>query len=318
MPTAYSKELPVFRMSCPPLPVIHFRKACASFGCLLEASTPPPEIADEGARILVPEIVQRDIVAVLAGLGLIAEVVVVVDHGALDLAGIDGLHRVLLPGRRVAFSFMALSQAAVAASPLSSSRRRRWPGNRRPTARRPSGPSSSDRRDRAATSAACRPSAWSCCRRRRCVRAAMPIQRPLAGRKFSGTCASVSASTGANRPAVVDQRHGRRVLGQEHVGRRGGAFLRRSGCANSHVAAVAEGHLDAGVLGEAVRPRLGQALVLGVVDDDAVGRLGESGAGGTERRRGDSGQPEKRERRYHHVGPNRGVRRAATLAALWV
>ena len=71
------------RMSWPPLPVIHFRKACASVWCLLEASTPPPEIADEGARILVLEVVQRDVLAVLAGLGLIAEVVVVIDHARL-------------------------------------------------------------------------------------------------------------------------------------------------------------------------------------------------------------------------------------------
>ena len=38
------------------------------------------------------EIVQRDVLAVLAGLRLIAEVVIVVDHGAFDLAGIDRLH----------------------------------------------------------------------------------------------------------------------------------------------------------------------------------------------------------------------------------
>ena len=36
------------------------------------------------------------------------------------------------------------------------------------------------------------------------------------------------------------------------------------------VAAVADGDLDAGFAREAVRPRLGQALMLGVVDDDAV------------------------------------------------
>src|SRR5262249_39011208 len=42
-PTAYSYALPVRRMSWPPLPVIHFRNACACDACLLDANTPPPD-----------------------------------------------------------------------------------------------------------------------------------------------------------------------------------------------------------------------------------------------------------------------------------
>src|SRR5690606_9660155 len=49
--------------------------------------------ADERARILVAEVVQRDVVAVLAGLRLIAEVVVVIDDRASDFTDIDALHR---------------------------------------------------------------------------------------------------------------------------------------------------------------------------------------------------------------------------------
>lgn len=43
-PTAYSKALLVRSASCPCLPVIHLIKACACALCLLEASTPPPEM----------------------------------------------------------------------------------------------------------------------------------------------------------------------------------------------------------------------------------------------------------------------------------
>ena len=69
---------------------------------------------------------------------------------------------------------------------------------------------------------------------------------------------------------IVDQRHGRRVLGQEHVGRRSRAFLHDL-VAEFGVAALAQRDLDAGFLGEAVGPFLGQALVLRVVDDNAFG-----------------------------------------------
>ena len=71
------------RMSWPPLPVIHFRKACACSGCLLEASTPPPEMLTKAPGSWLLEIVQRDVLAVLAGLRLVAEIVIVIDHARL-------------------------------------------------------------------------------------------------------------------------------------------------------------------------------------------------------------------------------------------
>ncbi len=47
--------------------------------------------AHKRARVLVLEIVQLGVLAVFAGLGLVDEAVVVVDHAAVDLAGVDGL-----------------------------------------------------------------------------------------------------------------------------------------------------------------------------------------------------------------------------------
>ncbi len=46
----------------------------------------------ECARVLVLEVVRRDVLGVLAGLRLVAVVVVVVDQGGVDLAGVDRLH----------------------------------------------------------------------------------------------------------------------------------------------------------------------------------------------------------------------------------
>ena len=79
-------------MSCPPLPVIHFRKACGLRLVLARGQHAAAGNADEGAGILVAEVVQGGVVAVLAGLRLIAEPVIVVDHSTVDFAGIDGLH----------------------------------------------------------------------------------------------------------------------------------------------------------------------------------------------------------------------------------
>ena len=98
----------------------------------------------------------------------------------------------------------------------------------------------------------------------------MPIQWPLAGRKSSGTCASVSASTGANSPALSTS-----AIAGEFSVRNTSAGEAAPSCddlvAELGVAALAQRDLDAGLLGEGLGPGLGQALVLGVVDDDAVG-----------------------------------------------
>ncbi|MNY29614.1 hypothetical protein D3C86_1636660 [compost metagenome] len=61
--------------------------------------------ADKGTGILVLEVVQGGVLAVFTGLGLVAEAVIVVDHAAVDLAGIDRLeHGTVAPVRgKVAF-----------------------------------------------------------------------------------------------------------------------------------------------------------------------------------------------------------------------
>ncbi|MOA11844.1 hypothetical protein D3C78_1318030 [compost metagenome] len=47
--------------------------------------------ANKSARVFVPEIVQGGVLAVFAGLGLIHQAVIVVNHAAVDLPGIHGL-----------------------------------------------------------------------------------------------------------------------------------------------------------------------------------------------------------------------------------
>ena len=61
--------------------------------------------ADERARILMFEVVQLDVVAVFAGFSAIHERVVVIDHAAIDTAGIDRFHHraVALIGGEVGF-----------------------------------------------------------------------------------------------------------------------------------------------------------------------------------------------------------------------
>ncbi|MNE43316.1 hypothetical protein D3C80_1374860 [compost metagenome] len=88
---------------------------------------------------------------------------------------------------------------------------------------------------------------------------------------------------------IVHQHHRRRVLGEEHIGRRRAALLHDL-VAHLAVAAIAQGDLDARVLAEAFHPGLGQRGVLGVVDDDAVGAGGRVGGGGADKRGGQDGQ----------------------------
>ena len=76
---------------------------------------------------------------------------------------------------------------------------------------------------------------------------------------------------------VFDLRHRRGVFGEEHVGRRGCAFLDDL-VGQFGVRALAHGHLDAGFRREGFDPFLGEAFVLGVVDRDLAG--GGSGRGG--------------------------------------
>ena len=66
---------------------------------------------------------------------------------------------------------------------------------------------------------------------------------------------------------ALHARHGRGVLGEEHVGRRCVALLQELG-RQLGVAAVAQLDLDAGLLRERRRQLFEQLLVLGVVDDD--------------------------------------------------
>ncbi|MNN43763.1 hypothetical protein D3C81_1580170 [compost metagenome] len=83
---------------------------------------------------------------------------------------------------------------------------------------------------------------------------------------------------GCEQTGVIHQHHGRRVFGQEHIGRRGGPFLHDL-VAHLGVIAVAQGDLDPGFLGETLHPGFGQAGMLGVIDHDALGagrRLGEA------------------------------------------
>ena len=93
IPTAYSYECRCLSTSWPFSPTIHFRNL--SLGLMLaRRQHAAARDADERARVLVAEVVQRRIVAVLAGLGLIAEVVVVVDDGAVEFhARVHGLQR---------------------------------------------------------------------------------------------------------------------------------------------------------------------------------------------------------------------------------
>ncbi|MNF92341.1 hypothetical protein D3C84_749820 [compost metagenome] len=86
------------------------------------------------------------------------------------------------------------------------------------------------------------------------------------------------------QPGVVDQHHGRGILGQEHIRRGGRAFLHDL-IAHLGVVTIAHGDLDPGFLGEACNPGFSQALVLGVVDHDAVGVSGVPMAGAQQRGR---------------------------------
>jgi len=68
---------------------------------------------------------------------------------------------------------------------------------------------------------------------------------------------------------IVDQHLRRRILRQEQIGRRRGPLLQQL-VAELGIAAIAQRDLDAGLLGEAVRPGLRQRFVLRVVDDEPV------------------------------------------------
>ena len=177
----------------------------------------------------------------------------------------------MLPEKISALFFMPASHAAVAGSPLSCEHRATmaWKSALRPGAR-PSGPSTRalqihDRlrqlglgqlglvvgEHRGAGG-----DARSTCR--------------SAGRYCAGTCARVAGVDVGEQPGLLDGGHRGRVLGQEDVGGRRGA-LGDELVAELGVAALAVGHLDAGLLGEGVDPLLGQRLVLGVVDQQPVG-----------------------------------------------
>src|SRR5262249_12912160 len=49
--------------------------------------------ANECARVFVTEVVQSSVVAVFSGPGLIAEIIIMVDHRTFDLAAIDSFQR---------------------------------------------------------------------------------------------------------------------------------------------------------------------------------------------------------------------------------
>ena len=91
--TGYSNDVPFSSTSCPALPVTNLRNCCACCFFLLDFSTPPPDRLTNAPGSSILEVVQRRVAAALFGIRLIAEPVVVVDDAAVDLAGVDGLHR---------------------------------------------------------------------------------------------------------------------------------------------------------------------------------------------------------------------------------
>ena len=95
-------------------------------------------------------------------------------------------------------------------------------------------------------------------------RAAIPTQLSVDGLKLAGTCATVAASTGANRPAFstmfIPGEFSVRNTSAGEPDPSADQLVRQFG-----VATVAHLDLDAGRLGERLRPRLGQILVLRVV-----------------------------------------------------
>ena len=95
----------------------------------------------------------------------------------------------------------------------------------------------------------------------------MPVQMPLAGRNSSGTCGERLGVDRREQAGLFDQHHGRRILGEEHVGRRVGALLDDL-VGHQDVGALADRDRDAGLGGEGVGPFLGQRGVLGRVDDE--------------------------------------------------
>ena len=229
---------------------MNFRKRLGGRGVLRGLEHAAAGDGDERARVLVLEVVRRDVLGVLAGLGLVAVVVVVVDQGGVHLAGVDGLH-----GRAVALVGLGVLLHALepflrgglalefAAGP------RRSPGSRRRTATRPSGPSTRAWPGPAWTWAAGPRSAWPCRRRARWSGPRCRSTCPWTGRNSAGTWSSVALSTSANRPAFSTCVMAGRVLGEEDVGRRGGALLHDL-VGHLGVVAVAHGDLDAGLLRE--------------------------------------------------------------------
>ena len=78
----------------------------------------------------------------------------------------------------------------------------------------------------------------------------MPIQWPFARPEILRHLRQRVGVDRREQAGLVDQRHRRRILGQEHVGRRGRALLDDL-VGEIDVAALAERDLDAGLLGEA-------------------------------------------------------------------
>ena len=154
--------------------------------------------------------------------------------------------------------------------------RRRWPGSRRRTVKRPTCPSTPAWPGPAWTWAACLRSAWPC-----------RTPGRWSGRRCRSTCRWRGGTSRAparrclvhvrEQSGVLHLRHCGGVLGQEHVGRGGGAFLDDL-VGQLGVRSLAHGDLDAGLRREGVDPFLGQAFVLGVVDRQAAtDRLGARG-----------------------------------------
>ena len=90
-------------------------------GCVLRGlQHPATGHGYERPWVLVAEVMGTDVGRVLAGLRLVAVVVVVVDQRGVDLAELTAFMAVLLPLYAFEPVFMAPSQALVASSPFSS------------------------------------------------------------------------------------------------------------------------------------------------------------------------------------------------------
>ena len=212
---------------------------------------------------------QRGIAAALFGVGLIAEPVVVVDDAAVDLAGVDGLHRgdVVVVDHRVGLHAGQPLRGGLLALEL---KQGGDDGLEVGLGRSPA-PAALPR---------------GLLQVQHGLRQLIGLQlglvvdedgaarrdaRPLAGGRTvlrRNLIEGVGVEVG-EQPGLLDGGHRGGVLGQEDVGGRRVA-LGDQLVAEFGVAALAVGHLDAGLLGEGVDPLLGQRLMLRVVDQQFV------------------------------------------------